>query len=67
MLTLLFLEKMVIISPDIASHAYAKQVNHVNIFAWKLDFLLESIMKYNSFVNPFISCKTDIIVSNNTL
>ena len=23
-------------------------------------------MKYNSFVNPFISCKTDIIISNNT-
>ena len=21
-------------------------------------------MKYNSFVNPFISCKTDIIISN---
>ena len=24
-------------------------------------------MKYNSFVNRFISCKTDIIISNNTL
>ena len=24
-------------------------------------------MMYNSFVNPFIACKTDIIISNNTL
>ena len=23
-----------------------------------------SIMKYNFFVNPFTSCKTDIIISN---
>ena len=26
-----------------------------------------SIRKYNFFVNPFTSCKTDIIISNNTL
>ena len=26
-----------------------------------------SITKYNFFVNPFTSCKTDIIISNNTL
>ena len=25
----------------------------------------ESIMKYNFFVNPFTSCKTDIFISNN--
>ena len=31
-------------------------------FAWKLVFLMESIMK----VNPSTSCKTDIIISNNT-
>ena len=26
-----------------------------------------SIMEYNFLVNPFTSCKTDIIISNNTL
>ena len=45
----------------------SKQVNHVNI---EPDILhgtglpTGSIMKYNFFVNPFTSCKTDIIISH---
>ena len=47
----------------------SKQVNHVNIepeICMETGLPTGSIMKYNSFVNPFTSCKTDII-SNNTL
>ena len=48
----------------------SKQVNRVNI---EPEIFMEtglptgSIMKYNIFVNPFTSCKTDIIICNNTL
>ena len=39
----------------------SKQVKHIISGPEILHFLLESIMKYNSFVNPF---KTDIIISH---
>ena len=60
-----------IISPDIMQAVpMSKQVNHVNIepeICMETGLPTGSIMKYNSFVNPFTSCKTDIIISNNTL
>ena len=44
----------------------SKQVNHVNNniepkIYMELLFLMESIAKYNSFVNPFSTCKPDIV------
>ena len=49
----------------------SKQVNLVNIepekFCMGTGLPTRSITKYNFFVNPFTSCKTDIIISNNTL
>ena len=48
----------------------SKQVNRVNIEPEILHgnwFPTRSITKYNFFVNPFASYKTDIIISNNTL
>ena len=40
----------------------SKQVNHVNIEPEILHGNWSSYWKYNSFVNPFTSCKTDIII-----
>ena len=57
LLTLLLLEKMMIISPD--NTAYVKTGKPCEQWTWKLDFLLESII-----VNPLISYKTDIIISH---
>ena len=48
----------------------SKQVNRVNIEPEILHGNWSSYwkyIKYNFFVNPFISCKTDIIICNNTL
>ena len=48
----------------------SKQENHVNIepeILHETGLPIGSIMKYNFSVNPFTSCKTDIIISNNTL
>ena len=47
----------------------SKHVNRVNIepeICMESGLPTGSIMKYNSFVNPSTSCKTDIIISNNT-
>ena len=44
----------------------SKQVNRVNIEP-ETGLPTGSIMKYNFVVNPFTSCKTDIIICNNTL
>ena len=44
----------------------SKQVNHVNIEPEILHGNWSSYWKYNSFVNPSTSCKTDITISNNT-
>ena len=41
----------------------SKQVNRVNVEPEILLYFSESIF----FVNPFPSCKTDIIICNNTL
>ena len=72
-ITLLLLEKLMIISPDntfIKAVPMSKQVNRVNI---EPEIFMEtglptgSITKHNFFVNPFTFCKTDIIICNNTL
>ena len=44
----------------------SKQVNRVNIEPKILHVPTGRIMKYTSFVNPSTSCKTDIIISNDT-
>ena len=44
----------------------SKQVNRVNIepeICMETGLPTESILKYNFVVNPFTSCKTDIIIS----
>ena len=46
----------------------SKQENRVSLkFCMETGLSTGSIMEYNFFVNPFTSCKTDIIISNNTL
>ena len=48
----------------------SKQENRVKIepeICMETGLFTGSIMEYNFLVNPFISCKTDIIISNNTL
>ena len=43
----------------------SKQINLVNFepeICMGTGLLTRSIMKYNFFVNPFTSCKTDIII-----
>ena len=52
------------------SVSMSKQVNRVNIepeICMGTGLPTRSITKYNFFVNHFASCKTDIIISNNTL
>ena len=46
----------------------SKQVNRVNIEPEILHGNWSSYWKYNEFfVNPFTSCKTDIIICNNNI
>ena len=49
-----------IISPD---NTLSKQVNRVNIETEISHGNWSSSWKYNSFVNPSTSCKTDIIIT----
>ena len=56
---------------DNAGHIYVITDNPYEprtcTFAWKLVIVLDSVTKYNFFVNPFTSCYTDVISPNNTL